>query len=567
MATNRPKYVSVYKIDGIPILPPLMTSEKSRHMLVYKELAIQLENARKKQQNLGKPSIGLDQSCNLLRHGHSHIPQPSPTPRKQLSEASTSANAVPTSSASASKRERVEKLRKTDTLVYDNRANSIILTLEGFEEETDFQSMVLERPPKLDQNDNKISPDVPKSPNQNDLSPQNPVKPQPYAAFIPIPSICVNPPTPSVQNNPICSTTPSKRLCASPTLKPDIESSLIRSNSFILDGPSSALLEHIKNQKLKKSTATQDTVESKAKRVQKVEAKPKAKSPTSTSLSHFTNNTVIFRAKRSPYELKPSSKAKLTRKHKIAKPVTTPKKPINASDLSLISMTPPQSTSNLDLLKDFEEQHRARFIELVRQQQIEQKRLQKEFEIQQKLLLEQLSARVAKVQIQTVVPTQSSSIFPDSVQSSPSASPEQESSSTTSTTTTTASRSARRRRLFLENIKDVPSVTVTRDASPSPQSTGRRLDRENERKRFHLAATLINAYARGFLTRRLFRTDYVQRIVQTIKDTLIFVINLHLETCGDDSESSLKLKARLLKQQVEHYILFSWRQQLKKGWK
>ncbi|XP_055844479.1 rho GTPase-activating protein gacF [Episyrphus balteatus] len=564
MATNRSKYISIYKIDGIPILPPLMTPEKRRQMLAFKELAIQLENARKKQHNfvvnkqstITTTTTGLDQSssCNLLRHGHSHIPQPSQTPRKQQKQ--NNSNEASTSTASTSKRERLDKLRKTDTLVYDNRANSIILTLEGFEDDADFQSMVLERPPKLDQNENKISPDVPKSlsPTKDEsTSPQNPIKPQPYAAFIPIPSICVNPPTPSVQNNPICSTTTSKRLCGSPTLKADIESNLIRSNSFTLDGPSSALLEHIKNQKLKKSTATQDTVESKAKRVQKVEAtKPKAKSPSSPSLNHFTNNTIIFRAKRSPYEMKPSSKTKLGRKHKIVKPITTPKKPnSNSSDISTIStMTPPQSTSNLDLLKDIEEQHRARFIELVRQQQIEQKRLQKEFETQQKLLLEQLSARVAKVQIHaggttttTTGSPPSPTIVIDSAHSSPtSVSPEQESSSCSARVTP-------RRRLFLENIKDA-SAAIVRDPSPSPQSTGRRLVREeNQRKRIHIAATVINAHARGYLTRRLFRTDYIQRIVQTIKDTLIFVINLHLETSGcDDSESSLKLKARLLKQ-------------------
>lgn len=500
MDANRPKYVSVFKIDGVPILPPLMTSEKRRQMLVFKELAIQLENARKKQHIPNK----LDQQCNLLRHGHSHIPQPSPSPsRKQFYESS--------SSKAVSKREKIEKLRKTDTLVYDNRANSIILTLEGFEEETDFQSMVLERsqPKKLDQNDNKISLDVPKSsPTKSDASiPNAPSKPQPYAAFIPIPSICVNPPTPSVQNNPICGvSTPSKRLCNSPTLKAEIESNLIRSNSFTLDGPSSALLEHIKNQKMKKSTATQDTVESKAKRVQKVEVKSKAKSPSSPSLNHFTNNTIIFRSKRSPYEMKPSSKTKLGRKHKIVKPVvsagaaygantTSSRKPNQIAALPstpFSTMTPPQSTSNLDLLKDIEEQHRAKFIELVRQQQIEQKRLQKEFETQQKLLLEQLSARVAKVQVHTAGTPPSTSPSPSSTvtgtvdssaQSSLSVSPEQDSSSSSSTTTatTTATTSKKnptpRRRLFLENIKD-QSAPVARDPSPSPQNSGRRVSFE-----------------------------------------------------------------------------------------
>lgn len=66
------------------------------------------------------------------------------------------------------------------------------------------------------------------------------------------------------------------------------------------------------------------------------------------------------------------------------------------------------------------------------------------------------------------------------------------------------------------------------------------------------AATRINAAARGFLVRRLFGTEQVQRIVQTIRDTLIFVLNLHLETCGNGQDAketaNLRLKARLLQQ-------------------
>uniref|UniRef100_A0A1I8N115 IQ calmodulin-binding motif protein n=1 Tax=Musca domestica TaxID=7370 RepID=A0A1I8N115_MUSDO len=81
----------------------------------------------------------------------------------------------------------------------------------------------------------------------------------------------------------------------------------------------------------------------------------------------------------------------------------------------------------------------------------------------------------------------------------------------------------------------------------------------------HAAATTINAYARGFLVRRLFKTEQIQRIVQTIHDTLIFVLNLHLETCENPNEANnptnIKLKARLLQQlssatQTLHLVLF-----------
>ncbi|KAH8374182.1 hypothetical protein KR200_010968 [Drosophila serrata] len=76
------------------------------------------------------------------------------------------------------------------------------------------------------------------------------------------------------------------------------------------------------------------------------------------------------------------------------------------------------------------------------------------------------------------------------------------------------------------------------------------LDLDQEEREW--AATRINAAVRGFLLRRLFKTEQVQRIVQTIRDTLIFVLNLHLETRGKDVEAeepgNLRLKARLLQQ-------------------
>ncbi|XP_017145358.1 uncharacterized protein LOC108157696 isoform X1 [Drosophila miranda] len=67
------------------------------------------------------------------------------------------------------------------------------------------------------------------------------------------------------------------------------------------------------------------------------------------------------------------------------------------------------------------------------------------------------------------------------------------------------------------------------------------------------AASRITAGVRGYLVRRLFRTEQVQRVVQTIRDTLIFVLNLHLETYGtsldeEEEPGNIRLKARLLQQ-------------------
>ncbi|XP_062537535.1 uncharacterized protein LOC134205885 isoform X2 [Armigeres subalbatus] len=65
----------------------------------------------------------------------------------------------------------------------------------------------------------------------------------------------------------------------------------------------------------------------------------------------------------------------------------------------------------------------------------------------------------------------------------------------------------------------------------------------------HNAASLINAYARGYLTRRLFQTEHVQKMVQVIRDTLLFVLDLHHEKRHPvRSPADLQLKRTLLQQ-------------------
>ncbi|KAH8250541.1 hypothetical protein KR038_001459 [Drosophila bunnanda] len=91
---------------------------------------------------------------------------------------------------------------------------------------------------------------------------------------------------------------------------------------------------------------------------------------------------------------------------------------------------------------------------------------------------------------------------------------------------------------------------ATTMGNPKKNLQGRVLDLVQAEREW--AATRINAAVRGYLLRRLFKTEQVQRIVQTIRDTLIFVLNLHLETRGKDVDAeepgNLRLKARLLQQ-------------------
>lgn len=62
------------------------------------------------------------------------------------------------------------------------------------------------------------------------------------------------------------------------------------------------------------------------------------------------------------------------------------------------------------------------------------------------------------------------------------------------------------------------------------------------------AATKINAFVRGYLTRRLFKTEHVQELLKTIRDTLYLVIDLHFEDNDVDSVADIKMKHNLLQQ-------------------
>lgn len=57
---------------------------------------------------------------------------------------------------------------------------------------------------------------------------------------------------------------------------------------------------------------------------------------------------------------------------------------------------------------------------------------------------------------------------------------------------------------------------------------------------------MIGAYARGYLTRRLLKTDKVRGLIETIKETLVCALQLH----GNESldEYDIELHRRLIQQ-------------------
>ncbi|XP_022909322.2 uncharacterized protein [Onthophagus taurus] len=73
------------------------------------------------------------------------------------------------------------------------------------------------------------------------------------------------------------------------------------------------------------------------------------------------------------------------------------------------------------------------------------------------------------------------------------------------------------------------------------------LNRDNYIK-MNWAASVIQAHIRGYLTRRLLRSERVQGLIQTIKDALICAMELHSECADNINESDVELHRRLIQQ-------------------
>lgn len=70
------------------------------------------------------------------------------------------------------------------------------------------------------------------------------------------------------------------------------------------------------------------------------------------------------------------------------------------------------------------------------------------------------------------------------------------------------------------------------------------------------ASTIINAYARGFLVRRLMKTVYVQEHIRNIKETLQLVLNLADHHVSNTVQNT-QMKSKLFRQLQGDLILFN----------
>ncbi|KAM8721468.1 hypothetical protein ACLKA7_007359 [Drosophila subpalustris] len=658
-------YVSQFRIDGQPILPPLMTAERRRQMQQLRQRALELE-AKYKQANAVRSATSLDETVTI----------------DSCSSSSTnSSNDNDANNSTMSTVQRFPQLQKTQTFIYDSTRQESPLNSSRSRPQTlnvakNVIPTICVNPPTPLRGDNQPpkpppSPSPPQIQNSGMLGTprrklnnitsrimqfeltgrgeQLQLEPQPVHL------LWQNKELSPVEKRMLRSST-SPSLNAGQTNGTQMQ----RSRSFTLEEPSQALVDHMKREGNKvpippplpvgtsgvsqtlppcrfalpaasvsccssaQSLAhlRRDTVESKAKQVQRSVSSScvdlgKPPSPGRRCGGHTRN------LQNQQQQLKQL----LQRALHEADDVLEEQDQAERKQLTL---------AKRQMLKDIKSAHRDRFQQLVQYQHEEQRRMQAEFDRQQKFLIEQICADInvsAYAPLSTELSPNSGGISEyTSTDDLPTPSRSSQNNSLSLSTKDSALCTARKRLFDMDTESDVPSELLPIDsATSSPKSitnnsssnnnnnnakakikkptqrnhsktptarkatspvlsakkppTGRAMSKtttttmtkskpqqqslsktrrsaspsrqslpslEIETQRRHEAATLLNAVTRGFLVRRLFRTEQVQRIVQTIRDTLIFVLNLHLETYGtqldQEEPANIRLKARLLQQ-------------------
>lgn len=252
-----------------------------------------------------------------------------------------------------------------------------------------------------------------------------------------------------------------------------------------------------------------------------------------------------------------------------------------------VAATEPNAVDFQKVLKMIEEQHNAQMNSLIERQREEQKRMHEEFARQQEMLVKQISNLVlpAPNNVDDCVPpnlskpkTRNDSLGSTKNEKSgggyDSADTDDISANVTRDHNGNQLNRSRihRKQPTPESLKCMRRLVyyddnqmVSEDLSDSSKQQQRHPDipltTSNEAELFRIqneAATIITAYAKGFLTRRLFRTMKIQNIVKTIKDTLLFILDIHFENpIANDSPADLKLKTHLIQQVRTQYHIKS----------
>lgn len=221
-----------------------------------------------------------------------------------------------------------------------------------------------------------------------------------------------------------------------------------------------------------------------------------------------------------------------------------------------------------DILAMIENQHEAQMQMLIQRQQEEQKRMQAEFQRQQNELLLKISNLIAnKTESKQQTPNESPSITEDAKLTNEKMLIDEVNNDVTLSLDANGNRLRTRftpenskcmRRLYYDDKLALDDLNKSFIDGPSSLSTVSSDPFVEEYTASEIAAaTIIAAYIRGYLTRRLMKTAKVQNIVSTRRDSLLIALDMHYESkerakngtmTESETEADIELKSQLIQQ-------------------
>lgn len=219
-----------------------------------------------------------------------------------------------------------------------------------------------------------------------------------------------------------------------------------------------------------------------------------------------------------------------------------------------------------DILTMIEKQHAAQMEAMLKRQQEEQKRMHDEFLRQQEELLKTISCLVLKGGGKQSTPNQTAEKSADVSKKSIEKLLIDEVSNEVSVIFDANGNRVNRftppenskciRRLYYDENKLVASGIETDKSSLSSLSSSTSTSEQFETFTTEevRAASIIVAYTKGYLTRRLFRTSKVKDIRKTHYDTLVLLMDMCDETNENETKTDIELKFHLL-QQVKYSLI------------
>ncbi|KRT78687.1 hypothetical protein AMK59_7332, partial [Oryctes borbonicus] len=96
-----------------------------------------------------------------------------------------------------------------------------------------------------------------------------------------------------------------------------------------------------------------------------------------------------------------------------------------------------------------------------------------------------------------------------------------------------------------KRVRNETALNCSRESFPIYDTKKEERSSQNEKE---YAASIIGAAVKGYLIRRLMRTDRVQGLIETIRDALICAMQLHSESSDSINESDVELHRRLIQQ-------------------